>query len=358
MGTVYEAEDWQRARLVALKVLHKARAQNPESLRRFHIEARVTAGLEHQNLCQVFDVGQTEDGRPYLAMERLRGETLAQRIERDGPLPIRAACDVMVELLSGLAAAHAANVIHRDVKPDNVFLVARRRAADMTSANVKLLDFGISKLHDDMLHLTRTGVVMGTPYYMAPEQARGAEHMDHRIDIYAAGVVLYESLTGRRPFVAANYNALIIEILSARHKPVVELRPDAPPAFDKVLARCLAKRPEDRFASAAELREEIADLKSGLTEIIDAKTQAELMREDEPSGVLARARVEQSGARSVVRAGSAAPEASGARRLDVPPELLDLPSSSGLPVVYDEETSDDDEEATKLYDRKPDPPRR
>jgi serine/threonine protein kinase len=254
MGTVFEAEHTEMGRMVAVKVLHPSRARKKDAIRRFHLEARAAAAIGHPNICEVYDFGSLDDGSPFLVMERLVGETLAERIAVEGGLPFESVIDVLVQILSALAAAHSKRIVHRDVKPENVFLSKRPDLPPL----VKLLDFGISKMtgpvggQQDELDLTRTGMVMGTPYYLSPEQARGDRDLDTRVDLYACGVILYEALTGRRPFVAANYNALLLQILSATPRPARELRPALPGGFDTVIDRAIARDREQRYRIAAD----------------------------------------------------------------------------------------------------------
>lgn len=253
MGAVYEAEHVAIGRVVAVKVLHPKHAQQAEAVARLRHEARVAGSIGHPNICETYDLGRLDDGSPYLVMERLVGETLDQRIKRDGALPERDIVDVMLQVLSALGAAHDKGIIHRDLKPENVFLM--RRAG--SPAVAKLLDFGISKaMHDNRdADLTMPGIVMGTPYYMAPEQARGDRGLDHRVDIWAAGVILYEALSGRRPFVARNYNALLVQILTSKHRPLSEVRPTINTLLERIVDKALAKMREDRFQTALEFRE-------------------------------------------------------------------------------------------------------
>jgi len=253
MGAVYEAEHLAIGRVVAVKVLHPKHAQQADSVARLRHEARIAGSIGHPNICEIYDLGRLDDGAPYLVMERLVGETLDQRIKREGALPERDIVDVMQQVLSALSAAHGKAIIHRDLKPENVFLV--RRAG--TPPVAKLLDFGISKAIDEdtATDLTMPGIVMGTPYYMAPEQARGDRGLDHRVDLWAAGVILYEALTGRRPFVARNYNALLVQILTSKHRPLSEVRPGVTRSLERVVDRALAKMREDRFQTAAEFQE-------------------------------------------------------------------------------------------------------
>jgi serine/threonine-protein kinase len=253
MGVVYEAEHLTIGKLVAIKVLHPAKAQNREAVSRLRHEARVAGTLGHPNICAVYDMGRLDDGSPYLVMERLHGETLAQRIARAGRLAAGDMVDIMVQVLSALAAAHQRGVVHRDLKPDNVFLSQR---AGMRPAP-KLLDFGISKAEDiEDTVADPTGQILsaGTPYYMAPEQARGDRGIDWRVDLWSAGIVLYEGLSGQRPFVAKNYNALLVQILSMAPRSIREIDSELSVGLAKVVEKALGKRPEDRYQSALDFQ--------------------------------------------------------------------------------------------------------
>jgi hypothetical protein len=260
MGAVYEAEHMTVGRLVAIKVLHPRHAQKREAVVRLQHEARAVGSIGHPNICEVFDMGQLEDGSPYVVMERLHGETLAERIQREGPVPYQQLIDIVVDVLGALSAAHDKGILHRDLKPDNVFLANGHGP----TPTIKLLDFGISKamaLDEPAERLTRTGMVMGTPYYMAPEQARGDRGLDRRVDLWAVGIILYEALTTRRPFLARNYNALLVQILTVRHKPVSELMPEVPQALSLLVDKALCKMREDRYQSALEFRDRLLRFK-------------------------------------------------------------------------------------------------
>ena len=258
MSAIYEAEHLALDRYVALKVLHPVLADDPEAIARLSHEAQVVSTIGHPNICEIFDLGRTADGSPYLVMERLIGESLAERIEHFGPLTFGELAPLLLQILAALEAAHGKGILHRDLKPENVFIVESRATGRSTA---KLLDFGISKTigYDfvDQPRLTHTGMVMGTPYYMAPEQARGDSGLDQRVDLWAVGVILYESLTGRRPFVATNYNALLVRILTSRPRPVQKLVPSIASGVAGLVDRALSKLREDRFQSAAEFREAV-----------------------------------------------------------------------------------------------------
>ncbi|MEI7892184.1 MAG: serine/threonine-protein kinase [Myxococcales bacterium] len=265
MGTVYEAEHMAIGRAVAIKVLHPSQAKKKDAVKRFHQEARAAGAIGHPNICEVYDLGTMDDGSPYLVMEKLVGETLADRIASEGGLPFDDVIDVITQVLSGLVVAHEKGIVHRDIKPENVFLTKRVGCP----ALVKLLDFGVSKMiapllggeNQEDLDLTRTGMVMGTPYYMSPEQARGDRNLDARVDLFACGVIMYEALTGRRPYTAANYNALLLQILTTKPRPARDFRPALPLGFDEVLEKAMARARDDRFADAAAFQRDLQGLR-------------------------------------------------------------------------------------------------
>jgi serine/threonine-protein kinase len=220
----------------------------------------VAGTLGHPNICAIYDMGRLDDGSPYLVLERLHGETLAQRLARGGRLDVADMVDIMLQVLSALAAAHQRGIVHRDLKPDNVFLSRREGMRPVP----KLLDFGISKAEDtDDSTIDPTGSILaaGTPYYMAPEQARGDGDLDARVDLWAAGVVLYEGLTGVRPFQARNYNALLVQILGTPHPPLLGVDPRLPPGLGRVVERALAKEPNHRYASALDFQNALRSFK-------------------------------------------------------------------------------------------------
>jgi serine/threonine protein kinase/ActR/RegA family two-component response regulator len=248
MGAVYEAEREDLAQMrVALKILHPSVGARADLVMRFRREAETIAALDHPNIVRILDF-QTPEGEPaFLVMERLQGEPLGDSIVKEGQFTAERAACVACQVLSALSAAHAANVVHRDLKPDNVFLVNVSGLRNL----VKLLDFGVAKLMNAHASekLTQTGSVLGTPAYMSPEQARGAG-VDHRSDLYAVGCMMYEVLTGGAPFVAENYNALLFEIQKGVPTPLEVLRPDLDPAFVSVVTRAMAKNPSERFQTA------------------------------------------------------------------------------------------------------------
>jgi serine/threonine-protein kinase len=265
MGTVYEAERLTIGGVVAIKVLRADRSRDAKTVRRFYKEARAAAAIGHPNICEVHDLGGLDEGSPYLVMERLVGETLAVRLARDTVLPFDEAVDVLVQVLSALAAAHEKGIVHRDIKPENIFLAERIGCPPFA----KVLDFGISKIigplradGSDDTRLTQPGVVMGTPSYMSPEQVGGDRGLDARVDIYACGVILYEALTGRRPFTGRDLQTLLLQILTIRPPLASQLRPGLPAGVDAVLERALARRRDDRYQTAREMQLDLHALRA------------------------------------------------------------------------------------------------
>ncbi|MFO8074132.1 MAG: serine/threonine-protein kinase [Polyangia bacterium] len=267
MGAVFEATHTLIGRRLAVKFLHPQFATSEEVIERFHREAQAAARIGHENIIDVTDMGMADDGAPYIVMEFLEGTDVRGLIEEGGAVPVKRAAHIMVQALSALQAAHEAGIIHRDLKPDNIFLTQKSTNPDY----VKLLDFGISKFRalesDDVKGLTQTGTVLGTPHYMSPEQARGDQDISARSDIYAMGVILYQMLTGQLPFDAANYNALLIKILTEEPVPPEELAPDLPEDVVAVVKRAMARDPADRFEDAAEFRRHLLPFAPGMSDL-------------------------------------------------------------------------------------------
>lgn len=251
MGVVYEAHHLGIERKLALKVLHPDVTENVEVLERFKREARITGKLGHENIIEITDTGLTPTGSPYLVMEYLDGRSLDQAITDDGPFSAEKSIEILAHVLDALSAVHAAGVIHRDLKPDNIFLAEQGRPGKPRTV-VKLLDFGISKPLDTSLGpstLTKTGMVLGTPYYMAPEQVRGKE-LDPRADVYATGVILYEMLTGELPFDGDSFGDLFAAILQDRPTKPSKLVPEIPAKLDRIVLKAFARAKKDRYDSA------------------------------------------------------------------------------------------------------------
>ncbi len=248
MAEVWAAQNLLTDRQFAIKLVLPSLAARPDIVERFLQEARATGRLKHPAIVDVFDVGRAEDGRPFMVMELLRGCTLDQQIRSVGPLDPLTASVLIGRVARALVVAHRAGVVHRDLSSANIFLVASRDGKPWP----KILDFGVSKLMRSRDRRVRTdsGSVMGSPDYMSPEQAQGSEAVDARTDVWALGVLLYESLTGRTPFVGRNYNALMLAIMTVPHCPVRQLRPDVPEALCDLIESCLIKDPSARLASA------------------------------------------------------------------------------------------------------------
>jgi serine/threonine-protein kinase len=258
MGAVYLAEHPIIGRKAALKVIHPQHARNVDVVARFVNEASAISRIGHEHIVEVTDFGRTPDGDFYFIMEYLEGKVLAEVIAAEAPFAPERAVAIAAQIADALAASHAHGVIHRDLKPENVFLVARGE----DPAFVKVLDFGLAKLvHGDGAapHQTRTGIVLGTPYYMSPEQCEGALELDERADIYALGVVLFEMLTGKLPFGGKTHGEVLVKQMTMRAPAARSVVPDLPEALDAILHRALAKSPAHRFASMTAFKEALLD---------------------------------------------------------------------------------------------------
>ena len=264
MGAVYEGEHVEIGHKVAIKVMKPELAQRAEALARFRREAQIAGTLGHDNICAVLDLGTTPEGSPYLVMPLLKGSSLAQALTECGPLPEERALDIAAQLLAALSAAHQVGVVHRDLKPDNVFLTQIGERADF----IKVLDFGISKVlgaQREASALTQTGTLVGTPYYMAPEQARGLKDQDARVDVYAVGVILFEMLTGHLPFTGDEIGGVIIKIATEGFTRPSQLRPDLSPAVEGLVLRAMERDRDRRFPDAANMRAVVLGLLAGDT---------------------------------------------------------------------------------------------
>ncbi len=242
MGIVYKAEDTRLKRTVALKFLPPTLTTDSEAKERFIQEAQAASALQHNNICVVYDIDETDDKQLFISMEYLEGETLKKKIER-GPIKIEAAIEIAVQVAQGLARAHEHGIVHRDVKPANIMITSDGIA--------KIVDFGLAKLSGRTM-LTKTGSTLGTAAYMSPEQARG-ESADHRTDIWSVGVLLYEMLTGKRPFEAEYENALLYSILNSEPEPITGLRTGIPMELERIVGKCTAKLPGNRYQHVDEV---------------------------------------------------------------------------------------------------------
>ncbi len=257
MGTVYNAIQEGLGRRVAVKLLDPRLAEDRDQLERFRREAEVVASLGHPNIVQVTDFHYPDEvnRQPFLVMELLRGESLGACIARQSPLPFGRVAFIAAQVLSALTAAHRAGVVHRDIKPDNVFLLADAAVPD----TVKVLDFGIAKMSvEGQAKLTGTGAMLGTPAFMAPEQARGAVDVDARADLYAVGAMMYQALTGKLPHEAPSVPALLFAIVEKSPASLREARPDVPAELVAIVERAMAKDRNARFADADEMRRALA----------------------------------------------------------------------------------------------------
>ncbi len=256
-GTVYRARHTILGTQVALKVLSPQHATSPEIVQRFLREAKAAASVGSPHIVTVHDAGVVE-GVPFLAMELLEGEDLEGRIARAGALPMADAIEIALQVLEALDAAHARGIVHRDMKPANVFLTQRAG-----QPFVKLLDFGISKIVEpEQRRLTQTGAMLGTPAYMAPEQIVDMRGVDARADLYAVAIILFEALTGRLPYPSDTFAELMARVTGAEAVPLERYLPSAPPALSAVIARGMRHEPAQRFASAAEMARALAEVRA------------------------------------------------------------------------------------------------
>ena len=258
MGVVYEAQHAVVRRRFAIKFLRRDFATRRDMLIRFQREAEAAGALENDNVAAAVDFGVSNEGTPFIVMEYLVGESLADLLQRSGRLPVHRAADLVAQACRGVGAAHAAGIVHRDLKPQNLFVVRRDEGTDL----LKVLDFGIAKLHalDEAAGATRTGTILGTAAYMAPEQARGEKTVDGRADVYALGAILYELLSGKRPHPGDSQNAILHHIATYPAVPLESVQGDLPQELITIVARALESDPAARPASAGALRGRIGAL--------------------------------------------------------------------------------------------------
>ncbi|MBA3821992.1 MAG: serine/threonine protein kinase [Deltaproteobacteria bacterium] len=274
MGAVYEATHTLIGKRVAVKVLLEKYAQREAIVQRLEQEARLASSIGNEHIIDITDFGKTEDGRTFVVMEFLEGESLAECLTREVRLPEQRLLRMVQQTSSALAAAHAKGIVHRDIKPENLFLL-RRKDQDF----VKVVDFGISKSlrasseEDAQPRLTQTGMVLGTPLYMSPEQARGDDELDARVDIYALGVIMYEASTGRVPFAGNNYLSVISQVLNETPKSPRELRPDLSDEFEAIVMKAMEKDKHHRYASATDM---LADVNAVLEDPTHSTERAKI----------------------------------------------------------------------------------
>lgn len=257
MGMVVEATHLALDQRVALKFLRREARARPDIVARFAREARAAAKIKSDHVARVFDVGGTDDGAPFIVMELLEGSDLEHALAIKGPFEISEAVDYIIQACEGLAAAHARGIVHRDIKPGNLFVTE-----DAGIPVIKVLDFGISKaglgvkggnVQDIDVQSANTTQIMGSPHYMSPEQIRSTKDVDARADLWSLGVVLFEIVTGHTPFTATDLTGIITQVLYEPHRTVRSLRPDVPAGLEEIIDRCLAKDTERRYQTAADL---------------------------------------------------------------------------------------------------------
>ncbi|MDD9947373.1 MAG: serine/threonine-protein kinase [Myxococcales bacterium] len=261
MGSVWRAQDLTLARPVALKLLFsRDERDRSRMVKRFLREARIAASVQHRNVIHIVDFGTTDSGQPFMVMELLKGETLTERLDRSPPLDVATFINIVGMTLRGLGAVHDAGIVHRDLKPDNIFLTNQD-----SRMFPKILDFGISRSMGPASGrrsalTTKDGLIVGTPEYMSPEQARGVRNIDHRADVYSAGVVLYEGLTGHLPFTSEHVGDLIIQIVTSTPPRVDAINGSVPKSLADVVEKAMAHDPGDRFQSAQQMQQALLEL--------------------------------------------------------------------------------------------------
>jgi len=261
MAVVYRAHHIQMERIVVIKVMQGWLTSNKTSVERFEREGKLTAKLNHPNIVAVYDVGSIDGREPYIVMEYIKGEALADRIHNGGPLDYDTTANIIIQICRGLEEAHSSGIIHRDLKPDNVLLQLKSDRPDW----VKIVDFGISNMIQGAKRLTKTGRMVGTPEYIAPEQLKD-KPIDIRTDLYAVGIMIFEMLTGRVPFDGETAESILMKHLLEEPPAMASIRPElaGDNPFDPVVARLLKKAPEERYQSAEELRHVLEQLRQNL----------------------------------------------------------------------------------------------
>jgi serine/threonine-protein kinase len=257
MGAVYEGENVRIHRRVAIKILHSNVASSEDAVQRFEREAQAAGRIGSEHIVEVLDLGDLPGGDRYMVMEYLDGQSLSDRITGAGRLSPQITASIIIDMLTGLKAAHEAGIIHRDLKPDNVFLLTNKNGK---KDFVKIVDFGISKFSSlgGEFSMTRTGAVMGTPYYLSPEQAKGERELDARADLYAVGVILYEAAAGRVPFDGETFNELLFKIVLEPSPPLSTYVPDIDTHFAAIVEKAMARNPALRFQTAEEMKQALA----------------------------------------------------------------------------------------------------
>ncbi len=263
VGLVVAAQHLALGQAVALKFLRPAAACDARDLLRFQREAQTAVQLRNEHVCRVLDVGESEEGLPFIVLEYLEGRDLGQVLRSVGPLAIGEAVEYVLQVCEAVAEAHALGMVHRDLKPANFFLTLRHNGLPW----VKVLDFGIARYKSELgqldVRLTQTRSLLGSPVYMSPEQTRNARSVDPRSDIWSLGICLFELLTGRLPFTGETAPGVAAAVSTDPVPPIIEYRPDVPAALAHVVERCLTKRPEDRYPCIAELIRALEPFRAG-----------------------------------------------------------------------------------------------
>jgi serine/threonine protein kinase len=322
MGEVYVGTHLGLGKKVAVKILLPKYKEYKEQVMRFLYEARGIADIRHRNVVNVMDVGTTRDGLPFFVMELLEGETLKQRLKTEDRLRFPVIAGIMTQVLSGLSTLHRKKIIHRDMKPSNVFL---SRDEDGTEV-VKILDFGVSKFHileqETSTELTSTGAILGTPSYMSPEQARGyVKEIDRRTDTYACGLILYRALTGINPFKGDNYNEVIGNILDLKVPPPSFFTPGLPARVDKLVLKAVSRSKEERFQDCESFIEALDRIGSGVAENAGRKEPQEstdILYPSLPRKTGEGPRADAAAARSAKASPAGAPAGEASELLDIP----------------------------------------
>jgi serine/threonine-protein kinase len=318
MGVVLAARHLQLGQRVAIKFMVEAFAQDARAVERFVREARAAVALSSEHVARVIDVGTLESGAPYMVMEYLTGRDLSEVLRSGGPLDISRAVDLVLQACDGVADAHAIGIVHRDLKPSNLFVTSRRDGSPW----VKVLDFGISKATGGgpgaSQTLTDSGMVMGSPLYMSPEQARSAKSADARSDVWALGVIVYQLLTGKTPFEGDTLGETLARILSEDAPPLRQKRPDAPAGLDAIVARCLERDVRRRVQSVTELAQLLVPFASRESALLVER----LSRSSPPVRADVSATIAADGPAAPLPTFSAAPSDSRARREETGPPWL------------------------------------
>ena len=269
MGAVYLGEHVKMGRMSAIKVISTSLAQDPDSIARFNREAANAARINHPNVCTIYDFGETDDGLIYLAMEFIEGEALTDLLNRERALPPKRAADIARQTAEALEAAHEFGIVHRDLKPDNIMIAKNRDGSDLA----KVVDFGIAKAAggDEKQNVTKTGLVVGTPEYMSPEQLSG-DPVDGRSDTYSLALVFFRMLTGTLPFQAATAQEVMIKRLTDEPRTLADAVPgtDFPPALQRVMDRALQQMPSDRYTSAHQFGVDVVNAVRGMADVAPA----------------------------------------------------------------------------------------